>query len=120
MKASPWDNVNGSKEPSLSKDSTQRPRPDSNRGPFDPKSDAVTHGPLRLLPILARDMRFEILFSTNIAEILRARLVTLFERFRDFHFTDRITYRQSVKLIRNLEFRASSAQLYVYVWRTPW
>ena len=42
------------------------------------------------------------------------------ERFRDSHFTDRITYRQSVKLIRNLEFRASSAQLYVYVWRTPW
>ena len=31
------------------------------------------------------------------------------ERFRDSHFTDRITYRQSVKLI-----------LYVYVWRTPW
>ena len=26
----------------MSKDSTQRPRPDSNRGPFDPKSDAVT------------------------------------------------------------------------------
>ena len=25
----------------MSKDSTQRPRPDSNRGPFDPKSDAV-------------------------------------------------------------------------------
>ena len=42
------------------------------------------------------------------------------ERFRDSHFTDRITYRQSVKLIRNLEFRASSAQLYIYVWRTPW
>ena len=40
--------------------------------------------------------------------------VTL-ERFRDSHFTDRITCRQSVKLIRNLEFRASSAQLYVYV-----
>ena len=37
------------------------------------------------------------------------------ERFRDSHFTDRITYRQSVKLIRNLELRASSAQLYVYV-----
>ena len=37
------------------------------------------------------------------------------ERFRDSHFTDRITYRQSVKLIRNLEFRASFAQLYVYV-----
>ena len=33
------------------------------------------------------------------------------ERFRDFHFTDRITYRQSVKFIRNLEFRASFAQL---------
>ena len=33
----------------LSKDSTQRPRPDSNRGPFDPKSDAVTDWPLRLL-----------------------------------------------------------------------
>ena len=30
-----------------SKDSTQRPRPDSNRGPFDPKSDAVTDWPLR-------------------------------------------------------------------------
>ena len=29
------------------------------------------------------------------------------ERFRNSHFTDRITYRQSVKLIRNLEFRAS-------------
>ena len=43
----------------------------------------------------------------------------LLERFRDSHFTDRITYRQSVKLIRNLEFRASSAQVYVYVWRTP-
>ena len=47
-------------------------------------------------------------------------LFSLLERFRDSHFTDRITYRQSVKLIRNLEFRASSAQLYVYVWRTPW
>ena len=35
----------------MSKDSTQRPRPDSNRGPFDPKSDAVTDWPLReLLP----------------------------------------------------------------------
>ena len=45
VKASPWDN--GSKEP-LSKDSTQRPRPDSNRGPFDPKSDAVTDWPLCL------------------------------------------------------------------------
>ena len=44
----------------------------------------------------------------------------LLERFRDFHIKDRITYRQSMKLIRNLEFRASSAQLYVYVWRTPW
>ena len=32
----------------MSKDSTQRPRPDSNRGPFDPKSDAVTDWPLRL------------------------------------------------------------------------
>ena len=32
----------------MSKDSTQRPRPDSNRGPFDPKSDAVTDRPLRL------------------------------------------------------------------------
>ena len=31
----------------MSKDSTQRPRPDSNRGPFDPKSDAVTDWPLR-------------------------------------------------------------------------
>ena len=39
------------------------------------------------------------------------------ERFRDSRFTDRITYRQSVKLMRNLEFRASFAQLYVYVWR---
>ena len=37
------------------------------------------------------------------------------ERFCDFHFTDRITYRQSVNLIRILEFRASSAQLYVSV-----
>ena len=26
----------------MSKDSTQRPRPESNRGPFDPKSDAAT------------------------------------------------------------------------------
>ena len=33
----------------MSKDSTQRPRPDSNRGPFVPKSDAVTDWPLRLL-----------------------------------------------------------------------
>ena len=49
-----------------------------------------------------------------------SRLLATLERFRDSHFTDRITYRQSVKLIRNLEFRASSAQLYVYVWRTPW
>ena len=32
----------------MSKDSTQRPRPDLNRGPFDPKSDAVTDLPLRL------------------------------------------------------------------------
>ena len=32
----------------MSKDSTQRPRPDSNRGPFNPKSDAVTDWPLRL------------------------------------------------------------------------
>ena len=32
----------------MSKDSTQRPRPDSNRGLFDPKSDAVTDWPLRL------------------------------------------------------------------------
>ena len=38
----------------------------------------------------------------------------------DLHFTDRITYRQSVKLIRNLEFRASFAQLYVNIWRTLW
>ena len=45
VKASPWDN--GSKD--LSKDSNQRPRPDSNRGPFDPKSDAVTDWPLRPL-----------------------------------------------------------------------
>ena len=35
----------------MSKDSTQRPRPDSNRGPFDPKSDAVTDWPLRLLNV---------------------------------------------------------------------
>ena len=45
---------------------------------------------------------------------------TLIERFHDSEFTDRITYRQSVKLIRNLEFRAISAQLYVYEWSTPW
>ena len=42
-------------------------------------------------------------------------VLSTLERFRDSHFTDRITYRQSVKLIRNLEFRASFAQLYVYV-----
>ena len=36
----------------MSKDSTQRPRPDSNRGPFDPKSDAVTDWPLRLHALL--------------------------------------------------------------------
>ena len=40
------------------------------------------------------------------------RVYVKVERFRDSHFTDRITYRQSVKLIRNLEFRASFAQLY--------
>ena len=43
MKASPWDN--GSKGPRTQR---SRPRPDSNRGPFDPKSDAVTDWPLRL------------------------------------------------------------------------
>ena len=32
----------------MSKDSTQRPQADSNRGLFDPKSDAVTDWPLRL------------------------------------------------------------------------
>ena len=32
----------------MSKDSTQRPRPDSNRGQFDPKSDAITDWLLRL------------------------------------------------------------------------
>ena len=32
----------------MSKDSTQRPPPDSNRGPFDPKSDAVTDWPQQL------------------------------------------------------------------------
>ena len=53
-------------------------------------------------------------------DLQRKSLKERIERFRDSHFTDRITYRQSVKLIRNLEFRASSAQLYVYVWRTPW
>ena len=36
----------------MSKDSTQRPRPVSNRGPFDPKSDAVTDWPLRLSTFL--------------------------------------------------------------------
>ena len=43
----------------MSKDSTQRPRPDSNRGPFDPKSDAVTDWPLRLLglPFLTSSAR---------------------------------------------------------------
>ena len=39
---------------------------------------------------------------------------------RESHFTDRITHRQSVKLIRNLEFRESFAELYVHVQRTPW
>ena len=37
--------------------------------------------------------------------------ILVLERFRDSHFTDRITYRQSVKLIRNLEFRASQTKL---------
>ena len=44
----------------------------------------------------------------------------IIERFRNSHFTDRITYGQSVKLICNFEFRVSSAQLYVCVWCTPW
>ena len=33
----------------MSKDSTQQPRLDSNRGPLDPKSYAVTDWPLRLI-----------------------------------------------------------------------
>ena len=45
MKASPWDN--GSNKPCPRTQSTQQPRPDSNRGSFDPKSDAVTDWPLR-------------------------------------------------------------------------
>ena len=46
--------------------------------------------------------------------------IYVLERFRNFHFTDRITYWPSVKSIRNLQFHASSAQLYVYVWCTLW
>ena len=55
--------------------------------------------------------------EANLCSLTNLRTSTLLERFRDSHSTDRITYQQSVKLIRNLEFRASSAQLYVYVWR---
>ena len=46
----------------LSKDSTQRPRPDSNRGPFDPKSGAVTDWPLRLQTVMISNRKTDIPF----------------------------------------------------------
>ena len=62
-KASPWDN--GSKEPCAR---TQRPRPDSNRGPFDPKSDAVTDRPLRLFSYFSLETGLsEIIFILSMA-----------------------------------------------------
>ena len=67
----------------------QRPRPDSNRGPFDPKSDAVTDWPLRLLPSsgiqLQGDEKFEDLMMriSNFLQQSKEPMLLLFDDVKD-------------------------------------
>ena len=118
---------------SLRKRSTSEDQSVANVVPLSHKVDGIDDRPLRgLCTFISTITRwpspdvasistffpagFESLQPAHSRSYSRVRWVSLWiERFRDFHFTDRITYRQSVKLIRNLEFRASFAQLYVYV-----
>ena len=81
------------------KDSTQRPRPDSNRGPFDPKSDAVTDWPLRLPDFeVFQDGFYFVLSKSKFYEFLTDECAS------DVHWVDKLdTNRQVLWIPRCFE-----------------